>query len=81
MHTLSMNRGSVVNNENEIELYVTPTATPGQLAIGREMIGHSQGDIQIDDGAIISDVEPDEDGLGGGFWIQAWVFVPTGVRE
>lgn len=67
------------NEDRELE-HLAPTATPEQLTLARDTTGFHD-DIQIDDDARISEVEPDEDGLGGGFWIQAWVWVPTGIQE
>lgn len=69
-----------MHKENLGDYYTPPTATAGEIERARDMIGRSD-DINIDEDAIVSIVEPDEDGLGGGYWIQAWVWVPTGIQE
>ena len=68
-----------MDKENLGDYHAPPTATPEQLELARAL--SVSDDIKIDDDARISEVEPDEDGLGGGYWIQAWVWVPTGVKE
>ena len=68
-----------MKNENQDTEYIPPTATQEQLELARAL--SVSDDIQIDDDARISEVEPDEDGIGGGYWIQAWLWVPTGVQE
>jgi hypothetical protein len=34
-------------------------------------------EITIDDGALVSEADPQEGSYDAGFWIQAWIWVPT----